>query len=214
MYVFCLFINSSCFAQDNVIIPDLSKIVANEGWISINREAKFVQEEGKKAVYLDSRQGDGVVWLKNLDFQNGIIELDIKGKDVQGSSFVGVAFRGINDSTFDAVYFRPFNFLNKDSVRKSHSVQYISSPEYTWEKLRNNFPGKYEKTVNPVPDPNSFFHAKIVIQKPKIIVFVNYSNEPSLMVEELSNRNGGYIGLWVGNYSDGYFANLTINKKY
>lgn len=214
MFIFCssLFYNVS-FAQSKPLIPDLSKINNEEIWRVNNREVKLLYIDGKPVIYLDSKPGDGVVWLKSLDFQNGIIEIDIKGKDVQGSSFVGIASRGVNDSTFDAVYFRPFNFLNKDPVRKSHSVQYVSYPVYSWEKLRNDFPGKYENVINPVPDPNSFFHAKIVIQKPKLKVYVNGSAEPSLSVEELSARQGGSIGLWVGNYSDGFFSNLKITKK-
>jgi hypothetical protein len=85
--------------------------------------------------------------------------------------------------------------------------------KYTWNKLRQEHPQKYENTVNPVPDPGSFFHAKIVVEKPKISVFVNDAKEPALIVNELSDRTGGWVGLWVGNYSDGTFANLKIIKK-
>jgi hypothetical protein len=214
MYIAC-FLVFNCFsaAQENIIVPDLSKITSEDGWRIVNRNVKLLNEGDNSVVYLDSHSGDGKIWLKDLDFKNGVIEFDVKGKDAQGSSFVGIAFRGINDTTYDAVYFRPFNFLNKDSVRKSHSVQYISCPKYSWEKLRNDFPGKYENVVNPVPDPNLFFHAKIIIQKPKISVFVNNSSEPSLVIDELSGRTGGLIGLWTGNYSEGYFSNLKIITK-
>jgi len=202
-----------CIAQTKSIIPDLSKIVSNDGWKLTNRSASVLIENGSPVIYLDSRQGDGFARLENHEFNNGTIEVDLKGKDVQGSSFLGIAFRGVNDSTYDAIYFRPFNFLSKDSVRQNHSVQYISQPVYTWNKLRENFPGKYENKIANPPNPNLFFHARIVIQNHQISVYVNNSTMPSLIVQELSGRTGGWLGLWVGNYSDGTFANFKITKE-
>jgi len=197
-------------AQENYTAPDLSKIIAGDGWKIINRKAELIDDSIGKVVHLNSQPGDGVAWLENFDFENGVIEVDIKGKDAQGSSFVGVAFRVVDEETYDAVYFRPFNFMSVDSVKKDHSVQYVSQPDYTWQKLRGEFPGKYENPVNPVPNPDSFFHAKIVIEKPKVSVYVNNSSEPSLVVDELSSRTGGWVGLWVGNYSEGMFSSLKI----
>ena len=199
-------------AQEKTVIPDLSQITNQECWGVYNRVVSLKKENGNAALYLNGQEGDGFVWLKDFDFNNGIIEADIKGKNVNGNSFVGIAFHGLNDTTYDVVYFRPFNFLSEDFVRKSHSVQYISHPVYTWYKLRKEHPGKYENTVNPVPDPDSFFHAKVVIERPRISVFVNDNEEPSLIVNELSDRTG-WIGLWAGNYSDGTFSNLKIIKK-
>ncbi len=44
----------------------------------------------------------------------------------------------------------PFNFRAEDPVRRGHAVQYISSPIYTWQKLRTDHSAKYENAVNPV----------------------------------------------------------------
>ncbi len=150
----------------------------------------------------------GIAWLDDFEFTNVTIEVDIKGKDATGQSFVGIAFRGVDEETYDAVYFRPFNFRSPE--RNEHSVQYISHPNYTWSVLREEYPGKYENSVNPVPDPNKFFHAKIVIQKPQVSVYVDNSQEPSLVVNELTERTGGKIGLWMDFVSEGTFANLKI----
>jgi hypothetical protein len=141
---------------------------------------------------------------------NGAIECDIKGKDVQQQSFVGVAFHGVDGTTFDAIYFRPFNFRAKDPVSRSHSVQYVSDPIFTWDKLRAEHPGQYEQAVNPVPDPNAWFHARVVVASPKVSVFVGDAKDPSLIVNQLSDRKKGLVGLWVGNTSGGDFANFKI----
>ncbi|RYD68993.1 MAG: hypothetical protein EOP55_24715, partial [Sphingobacteriales bacterium] len=125
-----------------------------------NRTVK-ADSSKREAVIIDEKTGEGIVWIKSLNFTQGIIELDLKGQDVLQKSFVGVAFHGLNDSTYDAIYFRPFNFRATDSVRRIHAVQYISHPAYTWKRLRDEQNAKYEKAVNPVPDPNEWFHARI-----------------------------------------------------
>lgn len=197
-----LCIGLSLFAQ-NEIIPDLSKCNDTAIWTLHNRELHMDKE-----VHLDGKPGDGLLWIKEPIFSNGKIELEIKGKDIRGKSFVGLAFHGLNDSIYDAVYFRAFNF--KDPGRNGHSVQYISHPEYTWYKLRNEQPEKYENSVTPVPEPTDWFHVTILIEYPIVKVFVDNSVEPSLTVEQLSSRKEGWIGFWVGNNSEGFFRNLKI----
>ena len=208
--VFMIFFTQVCIAQENAIIPDLAKIVEGEDWKITNREATIIKENDQLSIYFETQPGSGVAWLENVELTNGTIEIDIKGKDVSGRSFVGIAFRGVDEETYDAVYFRPFNFMSDDPVRRGHSVQYVSHPDYPWRRLREEHPEKYENPVDPVLDPGSFFHAKIIIEKPKISVFVNDGKEPCLVVEELTDRTGGWVGLWMGNNSDGTFANLKI----
>ena len=130
-----------------------------------------------------------------------------------GRSFLGLAFHIQNDSTYDAIYFRPFNFSNPDTIRRWRAVQYISLPRYEWDKLREKFPGKYENKVNPVPGGDDWFHCKIIISGEMISVFVNNSSTPSLVVNKLTDTTTGKIGLWIENGSDGSFADLTITAK-
>lgn len=177
-----------------------------------NRILTIANENGVSVVHLNEAGNDGVAWLTGAKFTNGNIELDIKGKDALQHSFVGVAFHGVDDATFDCIYFRPFNFKAADPVRKVHAVQYISSPRYDWELLRNRFPGKYEKGIAVPPDPNGWFHAHINVNGKKIMVFVNGESTPSLEVEQIVPVEGGMIGFWVGNTSGGDFKNLKISK--
>ncbi len=176
-------------------------------WTASNREVKFDED----TIMLSAAEGDGVLWLNKSKFKNGIIELDIKGENTPGRSFVGFAFHGVDMETFDAIYFRPFNFQNEQ--RRGNSLQYISLPEYEWSTLRKNFPGKYENPVEPIPDPSAWFHAKIVVSYPSVKVYVDGSSTPSLEVEQISEQRKGMIGLWVGNNSRGWFKNITIKKK-
>lgn len=205
LLVLFLNIGLSVAAQNVETTPDLSKTDDPNLWILNNRELTI---EKNGVIHLDGKQGDGLLWIKEPVFASGKIECDIKGQDIQGRSFVGIAFHGLNDSTFDAVYFRPFNFKSPD--RNGHSVQYISHPEFTWYKLREENPGKYENKLDTIPDPNGWFHATISIEYPNVEVFVNNSFTPSLRIRQLSSRKEGWIGFWVGNGSEGYFRNLKI----
>jgi hypothetical protein len=200
----------AAFGQGKSMNPDVTKIAEGKGWKLINREASVVEDGGKRAILLSEKAGQGVAWIEGSNFADGVIELDIKGKNVLQRSFVGVAFRGVDEKTHDAIYFRPFNFKSEDPVRRIHAVQYVSHPTWTWQKLRTERNGIYEKAVNPAPDPDGWFHARIVVSNRKISVFVDDAKEPSLVVEELSDRKDGLIGLWVGEGSGGAFANLKI----
>ena len=151
-----------------------------ENFTTYNRVLSVKDSNHSAIVHIDAKPSSGVAWLKDINFENGVIEFDVKGKNVQQQSFVGIAFHGVNDSTYDAVYFRPFNFQSDDAVRRSHSVQYINMPKYEWYYLREKFPGKYENALTKPVDPDKWFHAKIVIDKNAVNVFVNHNDKPSL----------------------------------
>ncbi len=197
-----LFAASSVAAQQRSIEPKDVQV--------FNRSVSALSDGTRKGVRLNEQPGEGVAYLKGIEFSNGTIEFDVRGKDVQGQSFVGVAFHGVDSSTYDAIYFRPFNFKAEDPARRSHAVQYISHPTYTWQKLRAERPGIFEQPVNPAPDPNAWFHVRVVVASPKVSVFVGDAKEPCLVVTRLSDRANGLVGLWVGNNSGGDFANLNI----
>ena len=190
--------------------PDLAGIAAGEGWTLANRGATVESEGGRTVVTFDARTGDGAAWLNGVEFHNGTIEVLIRGKNNPGRSFVGVAFRGVDDETYDAVYFRPFNFVADNDLSRSHMVQYVSHPQHTWSRLREEHTGEYESALPHPPDPDEFFRARIVVSKPEIRVYVGDDTEPCLVVSELTDRTGGRVGLWMGNGSDGSFAELVI----
>src|SRR6266567_501605 len=201
---------SSVSGQQRTLEPDLAKLADGKGLEVFHRTASSFSDGARRGVHLGEGPGEGPGYLPGIEFANGTIELDVRGKDVQQQSFLGVAFHGVDGTTYDAIYFRPFNFKAEDPARRIRAVQYISHPTFTWQKLRAEQPGKYEKAVNPVPDPNGWFHVRVVVASPKVSVFVGDAKEPSLVVDQLSDRRKGLVGPWVGNTSGGDFANLKI----
>lgn len=187
---------------------DLAKDLKEKKLIPMRPKLVSVSDESRHSV-----SGLGIAWLKDVTFSEGTIEVDLKGNDAMQQTFPGIVFHAIDTITYDAVYFRPFNFQSADPVRKIHAVQYISQPEYPWNVLRETKNGMYEKAVTPAPGPNDWFHAKIVVKGKEINVYVNDSKVPSLTVTKLNERTTGMIGIWCdGSVRPGDFANLVIRK--
>ena len=148
--------------------------------------------------------------VQEAPFIEGTIELDVRGEDVQQQSFPGVAFGVQNDSTYEAVYTRPFNFRVADTVRQKRAVQYIASPAWDWPRLRAESPGKFEDRVLPVPDPTAWVPLRLVVTRTQVTVFANGGSEPDLVVQRLGDVKPGPVALWVGNNSRGDFANVRV----
>jgi hypothetical protein len=208
---FLILFTTSAFAQKTTAI-DLHKLVKDKGVNVYNRELSLVNEDGHQGIRLSKDEGEGIAWIKGIEFSNGILEFEVRGEDVKQHSFVGLAFHGVDNATFDAIYFRPFHFKSQDEVAKSRQVQYVSLPGFPWRTLRENSPGKYEHVVDPAPDPNGWFKVRIVVQETTISTYVNGSNEPCLVVEKVTKVSTGSIGFYVADTSGGDFANLTITK--
>lgn len=187
---------------------DLQKILAGKNLImGPSTEIKPMKDGDKKGITTN-----GNLWLSGVDFGYGTIELDIRGRNEFLHSFPGVAFHGSDTArNYDVVYFRPFNFQHTDAVRRTWSVQYMSLPEYPYDRLRKENTGQFESEILPNPKPEDWIHARIVIGKDSIKVYVNGMNKPSLAVRTLQNRNKGMVGLWVSN-TTADFANLMIKK--
>lgn len=191
------------------IVPDLAGAPGEHAWKLVNRAASLIEKDGAQALHLEGEGGQGYVRLTNVVFADGVIEFDARGRDVPQGSFLGLAFHGADAATYDAVYFRPFNFRAADPGRRSRAVQYIAHPAYPWQKLRAEHPGRYEQPVSPAPDPDGWFHVRVVVAWPQVSVFVDHAAAPSLAVTQLSDRKRGWIGLWT-DVAGGDFANLKI----
>jgi hypothetical protein len=165
------------------------------------------------AVYLDAAEGEGVAWLRSVQFVNGRISIEVQGADRMGKSFVGFAFHASPDrKRSDVVYVRPFNFQATDPQRRAHALQYIAMPDHGWELLRVQFPGKYEAAITPAPKPEDWVRVIIEVDDGKARVFIDDHSSPALTVDLLNTSGGDALGLWVGNNSDGRFRNLHVER--
>jgi hypothetical protein len=172
----------------------------------VNRSMSVHAGPPRPFVRLDVREGDGLAHLAETTFSTGVLEFRVRGEDAEGRSFVGVAFNVQNDSTYEAVYLRPFNFRTEDPARRLRAVQYMAQPEYPWNRLREESPGRYEAPARGAPDPDSWVLLRLVVSDTEIQVHVDGSELPDLVVERLGAPGEGGVALWVGNGSGGDFA--------
>jgi hypothetical protein len=176
---------------------------------TVNREVTALQGN-RRGVHLSQKEGNGIAWIEGSDFAMGTIELDVRGRDVLQQSFLGVAFHRKDDNTYEAVYLRPFNFRADDPARHQHAVQYISVPDYDWPRLRKEFPEEFENPVDPSVGPTDWVPLRVVVKDRAIQIYVGQVTSPTLEVRKLGSLDRGLVGLWVGNNSDGDFANLRV----
>ena len=150
------------------------------------------------------------------DFKDGVIEADIAGIPRAGAGeaargFVGIAFRIQQDaSKFECFYLRPTNGRADDQLRRNHATQYVSSPDYPWQKLRQENPGVYESYADLVP--GEWTHMKIEVTGTKARLYINGATQPALIVNDLKlgADTRGRIALWAGTETEAWFANLTV----
>lgn len=199
-------------AAQGSFAPDLARVNDSNSWRVIDADASVEGPVVRLKPHGDPAVGShiGLALLQNVRFSEGTLEIDLRGTGTQQASFLGVAFGVVDARTFEAVYFRPFRFLDADAEARSHAVQYVAWPDYTWEKLRRDKPGVYETAIQPVPDPAGWFHARIDVTKQKVTVSVDDSAQPCLIVDRLGNREGS-VGLWVDSMPAA-FRNLRIQS--
>jgi len=192
------------------LAPDLTRVNDAKSWRVIDADASVEGSVVRLKPHGDPAVGSniGLALLEHVAFSEGTLEIDLRGGGKQHASFLGLAFGVADAKTFEAVYFRPFRFADDDAEARSHAVQYVAWPEYTWEKLRKDKPGAYEAAIQPVPDPAGWFHVRIDVTKQKVSVSVDRSAKPCLVADRLGHREGG-LALWVDSMP-GAFRNLRI----
>jgi hypothetical protein len=180
--------------------------------------AAQVTYRGKPALKLtEASQSDDltIAIVKNVSFENGTIEAEVSGAPAAGAfegarGFVGIAFRVQPEARqFECLYLRPANGRAPDQLRRNHSAQYISYPDYPWERLRKEDPGKYETYVD--LQPGVWTKIRIVVSGSNANLYVNGAEQPALIVNDLKlSSKPGQIALWIGPGTEAYFADLRV----
>lgn len=185
----------------------------------VRAKAEVATYRGRKAVRLvaSDQKGDDdmLAILKDSSFKDGVIEAQIAGFPSPGApgdarGFIGIAFRVQPDSShYECFYLRPTNGRADDQLRRNHSTQYVSSPDYPWFRLRKENPGVYESYAD--LESGAWTRIKIVVAGVQARLYVNGSDQPVLIVNDLKlGPTQGQIALWADPTTDAYFSNLTI----
>ena len=195
---------------------DKNKLEAINSSMSIE---KFMGKEVVKVIKDSTVSGSDLptfAKLKGIEFKNGTIEIKVLSRLVPNApafarGFIGIAFR-ISDSNskFECIYIRPTNGRANDQIRRNHSIQYFSYPDYTFDRLRKEAPEMYESYAD--MGLNEWIKLKIVIKDLQAKLFINDNKQPSLIVNDLKHgaNSSGAIAFWVDSGTEGYFSDLKI----
>jgi hypothetical protein len=184
-------------------------------------KADVVTYRGRRAVHILNNDrsmttGDQTLAIvKGSDFQNGVIEVELVGMPREGApddcrGFIGIAFR-VQDhgARFEAFYLRFTNGRADEQIRRNHSTQYVSQPDYPWHRLRKENPGVYESYVD--IEERAWTKLKIVVSGTKAQLYVNDAAQPCLIVNDLKlGDSRGQVALWTGSDTEAYFSQLKI----
>jgi len=99
-----------------------------------------------------------------------------------------------------------------DQVRRNHSIQYFSFPDFKFERLRKESPEKYDSYAD--MGLNEWIKLKIEVKGKQAKLFINENKQPSLIVNDLKHGDNpsGAVGLYVDNGTEGFFTDLRISK--
>jgi len=195
-----------------------------------NLEAKLVdmsieKMKGKQVIKVvkDSTVKDAnvptFVKIKGIDFKDGTIEIKVlsrllKNAPATARGFIGDDFHidSLN-SKFESIYLRPTNGRAEDQLRRNHSIQYFSYPDYNFDRLRKEAEGVYESYAD--MGLNEWITMRIEVKGKQAKLFLNNNKQPSLIVNDLKldGNVSGAIGLWVDNGTEGYFTDLKVRKQ-
>jgi len=200
---------------------DLSSIASLDLYnVDVDHVADY---RGRPALLVVENKTDetshSIVIIKDSLFTNGVIETEIAGNlradfPAEMRGFVGIAFRvQPNGSQFECFYLRPTNGRAEDQLRRNHSTQYISHPNYPWHKLREENPGVYESYTDLLP--GEWTRIKIVIMGDHAQLYVNGAEQPCLIVNDLKLGKSleGQIALWIGFGTEAYFSDIYVTPS-
>lgn len=162
--------------------------------------------------------GGGIAIVNGSMLKNGTITAQIAGLPIAGAAegsrgFVGLAFRVQQSPVrYECFYLRPTNGRADDQLRRNHATQYISQPEFPWQRLRKEHPGVYESYAD--MEPGVWTSVRITVDGVKARLFVNGATQPTLLVNDLKLGDAaGPVALWIGQGTDAYFADLEVQPS-
>ena len=203
---------SKAAAVQTFALTDASAITAQ------NVKVEAADYLGRKCVRVTGLPDkDGFALLKDVDFQDGVIEAEIALKvttppGVRMPGFVGIAFRAIPDaSKYELFYLRPGNSHAPDQAMRNHSVQYTSEPEHGWYTLRRNWPWVYESHAELAFEKWTKVRIEVAGRTAKL--YVNGEVSPALVVDGLKGESlHGGVALWGYAGEEAYFSNVRITS--
>ena len=166
-------------------------------WNTENAELIHTTFQGRKAVLLNK----GGIYLKDIEFLNGVIEVDINISNRR--NFPGVIFRMTGRGNYEHFYVRPHQSGNPDANQYTPVFNGTAGWQlYYGEQW--SFPVAYNF--------GEWHHLKIVVRGGQADIYLDNMEQSALQVDLLRDVAPGTIGVNTG-IAPVYFANFKYSKS-
>lgn len=179
-----------------LFIPEL---LPQSGTIPFDSD-RWVLRDAKLSQHLGRSSLTGFAYLKDLEFENGVIEVDIA---VDGSrSYPGIIFRYQSDRNYERFYVRPHvaNGLSSNALQYTPVINGIAG----WQLYSG------EGFTGPAAIPhNVWVPLKMEIKGRQARVYLGEGSEPALVINDLKHGSSkGTVGVFNANDDTAHFSNF------
>ncbi len=157
-------------------------------------DAEVVEHLGRKALL-------GTAILKDVQFENGVIEVDIAGSGFI-RSYPGIIFRRQSEVDFERFYIRPHrgNGLMDDALQYVPTINGVAA----WQL----YSGDGFTAAGVIPS-DEWVHIRLEIKGKQGRVYLGDSAEPALVIQELKHgESSGTIGVMGQKSEQAFFSNF------
>jgi sugar lactone lactonase YvrE len=180
------------------------QIIAQEDIIDFESD-RWVLKDAQILQYMDRKCLSGYAYLKDLEFENGIIEVDIA---VDGTrSYPGIVFRMQSEQDYERFYIRPHRSnLYPDVLQYTPAFNGVDS----WQLY--NGEGFTAGASIPV---NQWIHLKIEISGKQARIYLDNEEKPALVITDLKHGiTRGTIGVFGPKNKTAYFSNFSYRADH
>ncbi len=185
-----------CSAQSFSFLEDFQ----NGSLEFINRE---MDDANNKRIQILGKNDIGFLWINTFDFVEGNIDLDLKGLDASPQRYIGLAFYGQNDTTYQALCISPYALLNEDFTLRKNAIKYFATP--IPKEINALLCDEVAKSTI-----NRWFHCRLQVKNKKVEVYIDDNATPSFSSNLIDGKVGGKFGVFFSAGAGGEFGNIKI----
>jgi sugar lactone lactonase YvrE len=146
----------------------------------------------------------GTATLKDVQFENGVIEFDVAASTDRARSYPGVTFRARPGGEWERFYIRPHR-----SALYGDVLQYVAAFNGVDSWQFYSGPGATAPATIPV---NQWIHVRLEVAGSQARVFVGPAARPALVIPHLKHgQSRGGIGVMGPTDGTAYFSNFSYH---
>ena len=162
---------------------------------------RWVLKTADVTTHLGRKCLSGYACLKDVEFEDGIIEVDIAVDDTKTRSYPGIIFRMQSEENYERLYIRPHR-----APLYSDALQY--TPVFNGIAGWQLYNGEGFTALCTIPD-SEWVHVEVEVSGTQARVYVGDNQEPALVIRDLKHGvSKGTVGLFGDRGGVAWFSNF------